>query len=109
MKSVLNYLIGDSLLNQFGQQFSTFDQDNDILPGLNCAERYNGAWWYRGCFASNLNGFYRGSSVAFDDGVVWQTWTDFKYSLKTSEMKIKPFYLAVGSRSYFRATRLNAL
>merc|ERR1711962_1236026 len=43
-----------------GQKFSTKDQDNRG----NCAKDYKGAWWYRSCHYSHLNGLYgsRGSS-----------------------------------------------
>ena len=81
---------GDSFLNTLGYQFSTFDQDNDVYSG-NCAVQFRGAWWYSACHASNLNGFYYGGPHAsYADGVEWYTWTGHQYSLKSSEMKIKP-------------------
>ncbi|XP_004521724.1 ficolin-2 [Ceratitis capitata] len=40
-----------------GQKFSTFDQDNDEYKD-NCAEIWKGAWWYKDCWWSNLNGSY---------------------------------------------------
>ena len=73
---------GDSLAYQNGQKFTTRDQDNDAA-GDNCAQRYKGAWWYNGCHNSNLNGLYHGgphSSVA--DGVNWEAWRGYYYSLK---------------------------
>ena len=72
-------------------QFSTKDDDNDYHPGLNCSKTFKGAWWYRDCHGANLNGRYLGgvhSTVA--DGVNWYTFRGYHYSLKRSEMKIKP-------------------
>ncbi|XP_069102346.1 ficolin-2-like isoform X2 [Argopecten irradians] len=40
-----------------GDQFSTYDNDNDVDEG-NCAVSRNGAWWYKACSHSNLNGPY---------------------------------------------------
>jgi ficolin len=73
-----------------GQQFSTYDQDNDAWSN-NCAVKFRGAWWYKACHDSNLNGFYYGGShTSYADGIEWGTWTGYYYSLKTTEMKIKP-------------------
>jgi Fibrinogen beta and gamma chains, C-terminal globular domain len=73
-----------------GQQFSTYDQDNDASP-YNCSVLYKGAWWYKACHTSNLNGFYYGGQpIPFAEGVQWNSWTGRYYSLKTTEMKIKP-------------------
>ena len=49
--------VAQSLLFHNGMQFSTYDNDNDIRSD-NCAVIYAGAWWYRDCQASNLNGRY---------------------------------------------------
>ena len=49
---------GDSLAYHNGYRFSTRDQDNDACS-CNCAQLWDGgAWWYRHCFTSNLNGVY---------------------------------------------------
>jgi len=84
---------GDSLTGwHLGRKFSTRDQDNDIWSAGSCAVRYNGAWWYQMCHLSNLNGLYlRGNHTSFADGVNWVSWKGKYYSLRFTEMKIKPF------------------
>ena len=80
---------GDSLSTHNGTAFSTFDQDNDTHSG-NCAEQFKGAWWYRACHSSNLNGPYlSGSHTSYADGVNWKTFKGYHYSLKYAAMKIR--------------------
>ena len=82
---------GDSLAYHRGLPFTTKDQDNDIKGGHNCASQYKGAWWYKNCHKSNLNGLYlRGSHSPCCDGVNWYHWKGHYYSLKRTEMKIRP-------------------
>ncbi|RUS72519.1 hypothetical protein EGW08_019715, partial [Elysia chlorotica] len=47
---------GDSLNYHNSYPFSTFDKDNDGSTVVNCANLRTGAWWYRFCNHSNLNG-----------------------------------------------------
>ncbi|XP_058120129.1 ficolin-1-like [Anopheles ziemanni] len=49
---------GDSMWENEGMMFTTFDRDNDKSNSLNCAEDHHGAWWFWSCTASNLNGKY---------------------------------------------------
>ena len=82
---------GDSLGTHRGQRFSTKDRDNDNKHVRSCAERYQGAWWYNACHASNLNGRYHGGQhSSFADGINWKTWKGHNYSAKQADMKIKP-------------------
>ncbi|XP_071803381.1 fibrinogen C domain-containing protein 1-like [Asterias amurensis] len=83
--------VGDGLSQHNGMMFSTVDRDNDRFLG-NCASDYTGAWWYNSCLQSNLNGRYlRGNSPsAYGQGIVWNPWTGYTYSLKTTVMMIRP-------------------
>ena len=81
---------GDSFGYQRGMPFSTRDIDNDPYH-KHCAVIYKGAWWYSTCHSSNLNGFYYlGSHQSFADGVNWGKWKGSYYSLKKTEMKLRP-------------------
>ena len=71
-------------------QFSTKDQDNDRLNGSRAVE-CKGAWWYKNCHRSNLNGLYlNGRHYTFADGINWKAFRGYHYSLKRSEMKLRP-------------------
>ena len=71
-------------------RFSTKDDDNDRYGG-HCAVRFKGAWWYRGCHGSNLNGLYHGGRhKSYADGVNWNAYRGQYYSLKRTVMELKP-------------------
>ena len=78
---------GGSLTYHSNMAFSTKDRDNDIY-GRNCAVKYTGAWWYKTCHSSNLNGQYLGDKI---DGR-GARWLEFSrgVSLKFTEMKLRP-------------------
>ncbi|XP_061390428.1 fibrinogen gamma chain-like [Musca vetustissima] len=82
---------GDSLSYSLGQKFSTKDQDNDVWS-KNCAVEFTGAWWFKDCHRSNLNGRYikGGKTTVFAQGVNWDPFKGFYYSLKIVEMILRP-------------------
>ncbi|XP_037051529.1 microfibril-associated glycoprotein 4-like [Bradysia coprophila] len=90
--------ISDSLTYHNGAMFTTKDKQNEGT--YNCAERYKGAWWYRQCYYSNLNGVWmskvrslstRGSKSADNEiGVNFRNIFNVTfYSLKSVEMKVR--------------------
>ncbi|XP_013098277.2 ryncolin-1 [Stomoxys calcitrans] len=79
---------GDSLQYHVGYKFTTKDQDNDSRPGENCAITYSGAWWYKNCYQSNLNGIY-GSKDNILSGINWKTWMGYNASLNYVQMMIR--------------------
>ena len=70
-------------------EFSTNDQDNDGYY-FQCSRSYKGAWWYKSCHQSKLNGLYlNGSHLSNADGVNWLSFRGHRYSLKRTKMKVK--------------------
>ena len=83
---------GDSLLYHNRAPFSTIDNNNDIHATENCAILYTGAWWYKKCYASNLNGQNYGTSdpTPHGKGITWNTFSTPDQSLKWDIMAIRP-------------------
>ncbi|XP_073848436.1 techylectin-5B-like [Musca autumnalis] len=78
------------LIVMLGQKFSTYDQDNDEYEKA-CANEFTGAWWYKACHHSNLNGRYlKGTTVEYAQAVNWYQFKGHNYSLKFVEMTIRP-------------------
>ena len=76
----------ESLSYHNGQQFSTYDNDND-LSEINCAAFNKGAWWYGSCQYVNLNGRY--SLALKNSGIRWRDFNE-NYSAKIAIMKLRP-------------------
>ncbi|VDI67628.1 Hypothetical predicted protein, partial [Mytilus galloprovincialis] len=78
---------GDSLECHNGQAFTTKDRDNDSGTN-NCGIYRQGAWWYKNCGYSSLNGLYiEGGKTSFK-GISWYYWKNNWYSMKSSSMMI---------------------
>jgi len=80
---------GDSLGYHRGMAFSTKDRDNDSHSSYNCAASNKGAWWYKSCHNSNLNALYLNGKTSVQ-AMSWYHWKNAHYSVKRSEMKIRP-------------------
>ncbi|XP_047473589.1 ficolin-2-like [Penaeus chinensis] len=77
---------GDSMALHNRMQFSTKDKGR-----RDCAIGFKGGWWYENCHHANLNGKYlSGYTPDFGEGIHWKTWRDHLYSLKKTEIKIRP-------------------
>eukprot|EP00057_Strongylocentrotus_purpuratus_P017986 XP_011672460.1 PREDICTED: fibrinogen C domain-containing protein 1-like [Strongylocentrotus purpuratus] len=77
----------DSMSFHAGYPFSTLDRNNDGAGGY-CVRSYKGGWWYNKYLRANLNGQYL--NVLTGTGVFWVEWRGSKYSLKKTEMKLRP-------------------
>ncbi|XP_073829647.1 ficolin-2-like [Musca autumnalis] len=82
----------DCLIGHVGEEFSTFDNDNDKSKDYNCAKTYEGAWWFESCYYSHLAGPYRQKENANTTGIGWSSnfWKGQNYSFKYAEMSIRP-------------------
>ncbi|KAM3968415.1 uncharacterized protein ACR2FA_001092 [Aphomia sociella] len=82
---------GDSLSYHAGQKFSTLDADNDEWKDGACAVEHGGAWWYKECDKSNLNGKYAMSADEHrGQSVYWISFKGPNSPLTKSKMMIRP-------------------
>ncbi|XP_038118772.1 ficolin-2 isoform X2 [Culex quinquefasciatus] len=79
--------LNDSLLEQNGKKFSTFDVDNDEDSSLSCASERRGAWWYDYCSHSNLNGPHTNEEKRAS--MYWYAFSNKYQGLKISKMMIR--------------------
>ncbi|XP_074042739.1 microfibril-associated glycoprotein 4 [Leptinotarsa decemlineata] len=82
---------GDSLTTHLGEKFTTKDFDQD-KHAQNCAVLFSGAWWYKNCHNSNLNGKYRNSVLPDQykyQGIHWLSFRSHEYSHAKSRMLIR--------------------
>ncbi|RXG68461.1 Angiopoietin-4 [Armadillidium vulgare] len=83
---------GDSLSYHVGQKWSTYDMDNDAWPTQSCARDHEGAWWYKTCETSNLNGLYLHGPVPPGEeykGIYWYDFHGPQYSLWRTRMMVR--------------------
>ncbi|XP_071833043.1 fibrinogen-like protein A [Apostichopus japonicus] len=81
---------GDALTFQDTMRFSTYDNDNDVYSS-NCASHSlygSGAWWYKDCHLSNLNGQYYGYSTF--SSIYWHQLPGNNEQIPFAEMKLRP-------------------
>ena len=81
---------GDSMLYHNGMKFSTKDQDNN-MSSRNCAEYFQGAWWFNSCYMSHLNGRHPSATVAYETKMLisWRSFLYINGGWMLSEMKLK--------------------
>lgn len=79
------------------KKFSTYDDDNDGVGGVNCAANYAGGWWFSSttsCLEANMNGkyytSYNNAAGGPRTGIVYEGWLGDGYSLKEVVMAIRP-------------------
>uniref|UniRef100_A0A182J0D3 Uncharacterized protein n=1 Tax=Anopheles atroparvus TaxID=41427 RepID=A0A182J0D3_ANOAO len=82
---------GDSLESHKDQKFSTYDRDNDGWASSHCAEKFRGAWWFKSCYHSHLNGEYMRERPKKQKGLVWQSFGGPFNSLKSTTMLIRRY------------------
>ena len=81
---------GDSMAYHNGMKFSTKDRDNDIEP-YNCAMYFEGAWWFKACYLSYLNGRHPSAAKTYEEKkyISWKTLNNQVGGWTMSEMKFK--------------------
>ncbi|XP_071853771.1 fibrinogen-like protein A isoform X1 [Apostichopus japonicus] len=80
---------GIALSYHLNSAFSTFDRDNDDTGRTNCAVERHGAWWYKSCANSNLNGDYM-TADGDRSSIQWYDLPGSQFNIKYTEMKIRP-------------------
>ena len=80
---------GDSMAYHNGMKFTTKDNDNDAGSDGNCAEQWNGGWWYNVCHRVNLNGLYPATSNRDAAYMGWKAIHGAYGDVFYSEIKIK--------------------
>ena len=79
----------DRLTSHNGMRFTTKDRDNDQNSG-NCATIFHGAWWYKNCYESNLNGRYRYGTSDWGNTHWYPLGDGAVHAMKFTEMKLRP-------------------
>ncbi|XP_056005821.1 ficolin-2-like [Ostrea edulis] len=81
---------GNSFRDNNGRKFSTFDRDNDEDAKNHCAKEHQGAWWYKNCYDSSLNGKMAQSAKISLSYMTWWAWKKNSFALNGSVMMIRP-------------------
>ncbi|XP_052786242.1 microfibril-associated glycoprotein 4-like [Mya arenaria] len=71
----------------YGQNFTTFDRDQDQRNDGNCAVLAKGAWWYNYCESANLNGVY--GRVVQGDGIGYFSFNPYD-NLRLTKVMFRP-------------------
>ncbi|VDI08120.1 Hypothetical predicted protein, partial [Mytilus galloprovincialis] len=80
---------GDSFSYHDRKLFSTIDHNKD---NSTCTHSYHGGWWYGSCHSANLNGRYLSGTSPYGQGINWQAWHGYLYSLKSVKMMIRTLH-----------------
>ena len=101
----------DAMARHNGAEFSTRDRDHDSWSSYSCAKVYGGAWWYKACHDSNLNGKYvlhtpEGYSGPYSQGANRLSWYDGSYwqHYTKVQMKIRPKRCSIAKRIHMLLT-----
>ncbi|XP_052871124.1 fibrinogen-like protein A [Anopheles cruzii] len=78
---------GDSLSYNKNMKFTTYDRDNDEYSSEHCAVISEGAWWYKSCSHSYLNGPYKNID---GNSMIWYHFSNSHERLSFSRMMIRP-------------------
>jgi len=83
--------VKDGLKYHNGMQFTTKDQDKDMKEDDNCARKWEGAWWFKSCYKSHLNGRHP-SRTGVNNNAKRISWLPFESRFGgwvMSEMKLR--------------------
>ena len=70
---------------------STYDRDNDLFSGGNCASNFASGWWFADCFRSNFNGKFPVDGKCGEEDECMKTYAlSADQLLNSVVMKIKP-------------------
>uniref|UniRef100_A0AAG5DCA0 Fibrinogen C-terminal domain-containing protein n=1 Tax=Anopheles atroparvus TaxID=41427 RepID=A0AAG5DCA0_ANOAO len=83
-----NGTAGDSMIAHTNMKFTTKDRDNDLNSFGNCAEYYQGAWWYDYCSHANLNGIYQNTTDSWN-AMIWYFLKHDSRAMAYSRMMIR--------------------
>ena len=92
------FVLGLQLDGMDEKQFSTYNQDHDMMENDHCGEQQGAGWWYMysntkaaKCLRRNFNGYYNTTvtSTGRPVGVGWEKWNGDIYTFPSVELKIR--------------------